>query len=192
MTSSSDLELHAELTQELSHAGYKLVPSPFHIGDIRLDFDAVFEAPGNQLDLAIVLAPVKNTEDEYRMYWQVQRLARALDAVGSRRTITALAINGIKNHMLASDLQTVARVLVVDRSLPLRRLIAPMLRLHVPELGSSTFDGMKLARNSIKGQYADDLRKLINSAQTGSEAVTTQYQDWVDLSFEKGKRRTVR
>lgn len=192
MTSYSDLELHAELTQELAHAGYTLVPSPFHIGDIRLDFDAVFEAPGNQLDLAIVLAPVKNTEDEYRMYWRVQRLARALDAVGSRRTITALAISGIENHMLASDLQTVARVLVVDRSLPLRRLIAPMLRLHVPELGSGSFDGMKLARSSIKGQYADDLRKLLNSAQTGSEAVATQYQDWVDLSFEKRKRRTVR
>lgn len=184
--------MHEELTQELADAGYKLIPSPFDIGDITLDFDLVFEGRGNQLDLAVVLTPVTSTEDEYRKYWQVQRLARALDAVDSRRTITALVIDGIKNDMLANDLHSVARVLVIDRSLPLRRLIAPMLRLHVPELGSGDFDGMELARNSIEGQYAVDLRKIMDSAHTGSEAVATQYEDWVDRSFDKARSRNIR
>lgn len=187
MTSASDLVLYEELTQELAHAEYKPVPSPFHIGDIAFDFDFVFEAPRNQLDLAVVLTPVKSTEDGYRKYWQVQRLARALDAVGSKRTITVLALEGIKNETLATDLQSVARVLVVDRSLPLQRLIAPLLQLHVPKLGSGNFDGMELARKSIDSQYAGALRKIMDSAQTGSQAVAAQYEDWVDKSFDKAR-----
>lgn len=187
MTSASDLALYEELTRELAHAEYKLIPSPFHIGDIAFDFDFVFEAPGNQLDLAVVLTPVKGTEDGHRKYWQVQRLARALDAVGSKRTITVLALEGIKNETLATDLQSVARVLVVDRSLPLQRLIAPLLQLQVPKLGSGNFDGMELARKSIDSQYAGALRKIMDSAQTGSQAVAAQYEDWVDKSFDKAR-----
>lgn len=184
--------LYEELTQELAHAGYKSVPSPFQIGDIALDFDFVFEAPGNQLDLAVVLTSVKSTEDGYRKYWQVQRLARALDAVDSKRTITVLALEGIKNETLATDLQSVARVLVVDKSLPLRRLIAPLLQLHVPELGSGNFDGMELARKSIDGQYAGDLYKIMDSTQSGSQRVAAQYEEWVDKSFDKSRSGKIR
>lgn len=181
-------DLYESLIRELASAGYKAIPSPLRIGEISIDLESVFEGPSDRLDLAVVLSAPNTTEDGYRKYWQVQRIARALDAVDSKRTITVLAIGGIDSTKLAAELQTIARVLHVDRSLPLRRLIAPMLRLDVPKLRSGAFDGMERVRNSAEDQqYSNDLRAIMGSARKGADAVASQYANWVDNSFTKAR-----
>lgn len=177
--------LRDEVLAMLIENGYAVLPTPLQVGDIALDLPCVCSGPKDRLDLAVVVSRPETREGRLRLYWQVQRLVRALDAVQSRRTISVVLIGGAADASLISDLQAVARVLSVDAALPVRRLIAPLLGLELPEGTQVTLDGLALVREGIKGRHKEALTDIVESAPSGTKAVTKEFTSWVNGSFGK-------
>lgn len=180
--------LRQEVVDALVDNGYSLLPSPLSLGDITLDMDSVFSGPANSLDLVVIADRPDGREERLRLYWQIQRLVRALDASDSRRTITLVVIGDIEDAKLMADLQTVARVLPVDTSLPTRRFIAPLLELRLPGGMQVSMDGIEQVRSTIKGPDRSSLLELARLASSGPEAVKAGYLAWVDASLRAGRK----
>lgn len=189
MTHSSYQALRQKVVGTLADTGYSVLSTPFKLGEISIDLDLVCSGPADRLDLAVIADRPDTREEALRLYWQIQRLARALDAAESRRTITVVVVGGIEDTRLLADLQSVARVLAVDESLPVRRLIAPLLNLELPETTHSTLDGMAQVLTSINGRHSAALRGIVHSAPEGPEAVTKNYASWVNEAFPSRAHR---
>ncbi len=181
--------LHKEIHRALITTGYSELPKPLQLGEISLDLESVYSGPIDRLDLAVIVDSPNTREEGFRLYWQIQRLARALDAAGSRRTITVVAIGGIDDNRVLADLQAVARVLTVDESLPVRRLIAPLLNLVLPRATQEALDGMTQARAFVKGRHNTALLEILDSASDGVDSVTMTYAAWVDKAFSTRRGR---
>lgn len=184
--------LRDSVVSSLVDTGYSVLPTPLKLGEISLDVELVFSGPNDRLDLAVIVDRPESREEALRLYWQIQRIARALDAVGSRRTITVVIIGGIDDNRLLADLQSIARVLTVDESLPVRRLIAPLLNLELPAATQATLDGMAQVRTSVKGRYSAPLLGIVESAPDGSAAIKASYASWVEEAFAGKLRRGTR
>jgi len=182
-------DLREEVLDVLVDNGYTILPSPLQLGEISLDIDLVCSGPTDRLDLVGIADRPETREEGLRLYWQIQRLARALDAAGSRRTITVVVVGGVDDPRLSADLQTVARILAVDDSLPIRRLIAPLLTLKLPAATQTTLDGIAQVRAAVKGRHSAALLELVQSAADGPDGVTAKYLSWVDESFPRRRPR---
>ena len=189
MNGSASPSLRDLVLTALLDNGYSVLPQPLQLGDISLDIDLVCVGPPDRLDLVVIVDRPDTREEGLRLYWQVQRLARALDSVGSRRTITVVVMGGFDDPRLFTDLQTVARVLAVDDSLPVRRLLAPLLALELPEATQATLDGVAQVRTAIKGRHKAALLGLVQSASNGQEAVNAKYDSWIEDAFPPPHRR---
>lgn len=182
-------QLREEILRSLIETGYLELSTPLQLGEISLDLESVYTGPADRLDLAVIVYRPETREQGSRLYWQIQRLARALDAAGSRRTITVVAIGGIDDSRLLADLQTAARVLIVDDSLPVRRLLAPLLDLELPEAAQGALNGMAQVRAAVKGQHSAALLDIVEAAPHGVESVTATYSSWVDEAFATRRSR---
>ena len=190
MTSTS--ELKAKIVALLTQNGYVRLSSPISIGDIPVDLDCLLQGPANTLTLAVVLERPTDREEDLRAYWQVQRLARALDAFGSRRTITVILAGEAQESRLVGELQPVARVLTVDETLPLRRLLSPLLPLEVTSTAErSRLDGATMLRTVVTGQYSVGLLRLIDACADGAETVGALFGSWIDEAFVGSMKRSL-
>ena len=172
MSGLGSTDLREEVLDVLVDSGYTILPSPLQLGEISLDIDLVCSGPTDRLDLVVIADRPETREEGLRLYWQIQRLARALDAAGSRRTITVVVVGGVDDPRLSADLPTVARVLGVDASLPIRRLVPPPLALRLPAATQTTLDAIAQLRAAVKGRHSAALLELVQSAAAGPDGVT--------------------
>lgn len=185
MTKSKHAQLRDEVLKVLEENGYSKSPV-LQIGGISIEFDAAYVSPPDRLGIAVVAHLPESVEAGSALYWQIQRLARALESVNSRRSITVIVIGGLGDTRLLSDLRTAARVLVVDSSLPVQRLVAPLLDFQVPSMTGEAVSGLSQLRRSIRGRYSPALTGLLEAAPEGAKSVESAYLRWVDESFTEG------
>lgn len=184
MIAASTLEqLRDSTLRSLEASGYSRLQTPVVIGGIALDLGLALRGPSDSLSLVVVVERPPTREDALRAYWQIQRLARALDAVGSCRTITVILLGGTGEGLLMNELQEIGRVLTVDDTLPVDRLLAPLLRLSVPAPSEVALDGLAEVRSAAKGQHARALLNLIAAAGDGDGAVEARYAAWINDAF---------
>lgn len=154
------------------------------IGEVQLDIPNLWESPPENMDLSLIVDRPDSRESALRLYWLVQRLARALDSVSSRRTVTVILIGEPSFNTGLNELLELARVLVVDGSLATERMIGPLLRLRLPATATSQLDGIAEVVEMIgKKQYARDLLRLVDAASAGASVVSDRYRAWLDESF---------
>lgn len=176
--------LRSEVVALLANNGYAEVTSQVTIGDVQLDVPNLWEGPSENMDLSLIIDRPDSRESALRLYWLVQRLARALDSAGSRRTVTVILIGEPSPNTGLGELLELARVLVVDGSLATERMIGPLLRLRLPATATSQLDGIEEVTNAIaKKRSARDLLRLIQAARAGAGAVSDRYSAWLDESF---------
>lgn len=185
MTKASPREaLRSEVLRLLVDNGYVEIPSPVKIGGVQLDVPNLWESPPENMDLSLVVDRPDSRESTLRLYWLVQRLTRALDSAGSRRTVTVILISEPSPYTALNELLEFARVLVVDGSLATERMIGPILRLRLPATATSQLDGITEVAAAIgKDQSARDLLRLIHAASSGASMVSDRYRAWIDESF---------
>lgn len=183
MTAPATQRLREDVLASLRENGYVVLPNPLQVGQISLDIGLVCIGPPDRLDLAVIVDRPRTREDGLQLYWQIQRLARALDAIGSRRTITVVVIGGFDEPRLLADLQTVSRLLSVDDSLPIRRLLAPLLALELPRATQATLDGIAQVRTRARGRYQESLLRLVDASPRGPDSVKAEYVSWIDSAF---------
>lgn len=189
MTTASDrLTLTSEVSELLVANGYSAMPAAITIGDVNLEIPGLWQGPSDTLDLTIVAARPSSREEESRLYWVVQRLTRALDASGSRRTITLVLVGGMQLGRNEADLLELARVLVVDGSLSTERMMGPVLRLQLPATADGHRDGIKVVAEAIsRSPDSRHLAALLQAASSGTYAVTERYRSWVEEAFQTNR-----
>ncbi|WP_164990397.1 hypothetical protein [Agromyces albus] len=168
----------------LTENGYIEVSSPITIGDIQLEVPGLWEGPPDSLDLSVIADRPASREAALRLFWLVQRLVRALDAAGSRRTMTVILVGFQSSPQGMGELLELARVLVVDGSLPTERMLGPLLRLRLPSTATAQLDGIAEVAEAIsKKRAARELHRLVQAASAGATVVSDRYKAWIDESF---------
>jgi hypothetical protein len=181
MVVSDEQTLLASAIAVLKDAGYTELETPFQVGNLELDIASVFEGPQGTLSLAVVGERPENREAASKTYWTLQRLVRALDASGSRRSVTAVLVGSRAGETtLTSELQSVARDLTVDGTLPVTRSLAPLLRIMPPSSISVSSSGTSRLQKATAGRDESKLRAIINSASRGARAVEEVVVGWLD------------
>lgn len=187
MDTTPAIRLRSEVLHLLENHGYIHLPQEVTIGDVQLLIPYLLEGPSESLDLSLVSDRPDSRESALRLYWLVQRLVRALDAAGSRRTVTVVLIGQSSGQAGLNDLQELSRVLVVDGSLPTDRMIGPLLKLRLPVTAIEQSDGIAEVSESISHKhFAHDLSRLVQAATSSANAVSDRYRGWIDEAFVKG------
>lgn len=184
----SPSDLRAEAAALLVANGYTLMPDKIVIGDVDLEIEGLWQGPSETLDLTVVTDRPSSREDESRLYWLVQRLTRALDAIESRRTVTLVLIGRPVPSRIESGLLELARVLVVDGSLATHRMMGPLLRLQLPPGSEGHQNGIQAVAEIIAGKPdSRPLSALLQTAPRGARAVTERYRAWVNEAFQENR-----
>lgn len=178
-------QVHALLEEN----GYTRLPQRLGIGEITLEVDDAWSGPTGTLDLAVVAARPRTRGKSSQLYWDVQRLVRALESANSQRTITVILIDvaetiGPDMRRSEAELQTLARVLIADSDLPVDRALAPLIQLELPSVEERELDGVGMVEDTIRGvRRAVELTALLTAAKDGSRAVEAKYMAWIEQAF---------
>src|SRR4051812_14749840 len=97
------------VVDRLDGAGYAVLDQPVAIGGIPFEFSAMLVGR-HSLDLVIVADTLADPDHE-RLRRRLNGLARALDVVGSRRTLTVVLVGPRPPAPVMHALADVARVL---------------------------------------------------------------------------------
>ena len=97
------------LTQE---GGYRPLGKPIKIGSQAFDFTYVLVAGERANDLVIVIE-LTGASDDAQVSRSVLAFTRALDVLGSRRSVTAVLTSGQADTDLVNSISRVCRVLLV-------------------------------------------------------------------------------
>lgn len=177
-------DLNTEVVSLLAENGYSPLARTQKIADVEVDMGGVWEGPSGSLDLSFVVDRPPTREDGLRLYWTVQRLARALDAAHSRRTLTVILVGETGGDRNPFGLLEIARVLVVDGTLPVERMLAPLRPIHLPPSATTEIDGLNEVLEELeRAPQRRELVKLVRAAETGASSVQEQYLAWVEDSF---------
>ncbi|MCF2524938.1 hypothetical protein [Bradyrhizobium sp. G127] len=168
MTLSPSVALIVDI---LVNAGFKCLPRPFKVGSIPFEFAAMLVGTDRSPDLIVIIDTV--TEKEERARQKIGGLGRALDAVQSRRPVTAIITGPTPGDQTLESISKVCRVLPVgtptgpsDDNL-LRDWLAVLLPLQVPDTSAVAADPLVNLRNQT-----DELGVLIlGTAPRGARAV---------------------
>lgn len=178
-------QVHALLEEN----GYTRLPQRLEVGGITLEVDDAWNGPPGTLDLAVVAARPRTRGKSSQLYWEVQRLVRALETADSQRTITVILIGVAETtspdtRRSEAELQTLARVLIADSDLPVDRALAPLIQLELPSVEERELDGVGMVEDTIRGvRRAVELTSLLTAAKDGSRAVEARYMAWIDQAF---------
>lgn len=177
------VSLREQATALLKREGYEPIRAPFTVGRIEFQIDGLFAGPADTLTLVLVLDGPTSREEAGNLYWLTQRLVRALDAEGSRRSVTAVLVGGNPTDRVVAELQSIARVLLLDGSLPTDRMLAPLVRLETRQAAPSFSNGLALLATYLEGTpQTSGLSTLLEAARQGPKAVEESLQHWIELA----------
>jgi hypothetical protein len=158
----------------LQNAGYEAVEQPRPIGGIVFDFAAML-AGSNSLDLiAVVDLAVENDDELIRR--RVEGLARALDLVRSRRSLTVILIGPARGPTLIRAIAGVARVLTlgtskVDEEAGIRDALAVLLPLDVLPDKRGAADVWDPKETQASKEHPQEVGRIIEAARSNQVAV---------------------
>lgn len=163
----------------LAGAGYEVVEQPRAIGGIPFEFAAMLAGRGS-LDL-IVLVDLAIDTDRERIRRRVAGLARALDLVRSRRSLTIVLVGPSPDAALVQAIAGVARVLTVGTppadDAPLRDALAVLLPLEVETEDSKADDVWAEAMQRFRADHPAEAGRVLAAADAGEDAVVAALHD---------------
>lgn len=166
----------------LAGAGYEIVEQPRLIGGIPFQFAAMF-AGRSSLDL-IALVDLAVDADDERIRRRVEGLARALDLVRSRRSLTVVLVGPRRGAELIQAIAGVARVLTVgtsgeDDEADVRNALAVLLPLEVAIEDHNAQDPWAAARDRIIASHPVETDAVLSAARFGKAAVENALRDMI-------------
>jgi hypothetical protein len=164
----------------LKDAGYDVVEQPQQIGGIPFEFAAML-AGRSSLDL-IAVVDLAVDIDDLVIRRRVEGLARALDLVRSRRSLTIILVGPRRGMGLIQALAGVARVLTVgspgtDNEAGLRDALAVLLPLEVTTEDDEADDAWSEARAQMTAEDPSETGKALAASSSGEAAVQDALHD---------------
>lgn len=159
--------------------GYRPLVKPIKIGSQSFDFTYVLVAGERANDLVIVI-DLTGASDDAQVTRSVLAFTRALDVLGSRRSVTTVLTSGQADTALVNSISRVCRVLPVGApSGPsaeglVRDWLAALLPLKNPPPVEHLADWKVGFGEELKDTIDDhDLSRFVKLAEEGKEAVET-------------------
>jgi hypothetical protein len=158
----------------LEEADYQIVERPL-IAGIPFDFPAMLAGRGS-LDLVAVIDLALDS-DHQRVRRRVEGVARALDLVGSRRSLTVVLVGPRPDPNVIQAMSGVARVLTVapgtTDAATLRDALAVLLPLElITEKEDAISSHWEKTRMELLTEHPEELELILAAADQGREAVT--------------------
>ena len=166
----------------LTGEGYEQVNTPMRVGGIAFEFAAMLAGRAS-LDLVVVVDTALGLDDD-SLRAQVQGLARALDLVRSRRSLTVVFVGPHPSAVLVQTLSGVARVLQTGSPGPedaaaLRRAIAVLLPLEIPGGDEDAAESWGTFRERIVAGLPPEIARLVERSRSGRASVETGLRDFL-------------
>lgn len=166
----------------LTGEGYEQVNTPMRVGGIAFAFAAMLAGRAS-LDLVVVVDTALGVDDD-SLRAQVQGLARALDLVRSRRSLTVVFVGPHPSAALVQTLSGVARVLRTGSPGPedpaaLRRAIAVLLPLEIPGWDEDAALSWGALREQIAAGLPPEIERLVERSRSGSASVEAALRDFL-------------
>jgi hypothetical protein len=169
----------AEMVFEIltKEGGYRPLGKPIRIGSQAFDFTHVLVAGEKANDLVIVIDLTGASEDA-QVTRSVLAFTRALDVLGSKRSVTAVLTSGQADSDLVNSISRVCRVLPVGAPMgsladeTVRDWLAVLLPLTSPPLVEHLADWK--ANLEMQLEHTDDgpvVARFVQLAEGGKEAV---------------------
>jgi hypothetical protein len=164
----------------LENAGYDSVEQPKPVGGIPFEFVAML-AGRSSLDL-IVLVDLAVDTDDRAIRRRVEALARALDLVRSRRSLTVILVGPLRGAGLIQSIASVARVLtvgtpVVGDDQSLRDALAVLLPLEVVTEDDEASEAWALRREAIRAAHPNETEAVLLASRSGTRTVREALRD---------------
>lgn len=157
------------IVQELVTRGYRSVPQPLHIADIDFDFSAALTGPNDQESLTLIL------EGEGQALVAAQRRLRAfalvLERTGSARPINVVVLSDKPDPKAIAELQTMARVVLIEPGLPLVKSLQSLLPLELPAPVGGRISAEAALLEEMGGSTDPVAARLLKAARESSEKV---------------------
>ncbi len=169
MSQASPLSRVVEIMRE---ADYVQVSQPSEVGGIPFEFAAML-AGKTSLDLVILVDCAVETDLE-RTRRRVEGLARALDLVRSRRSLTVVFVGPPPDSGLVRAIAIVARVLRVNtpsEEADIKDGIAVLLPLEILTEEAEDEETWPATRQTLIEEMPDNTKPVLVAAKSGSNAV---------------------
>jgi hypothetical protein len=156
------------------------------LAGLQFDVSAVLVGADRSSDLVIVEDTVASTSREIRI--RIETIARAMDALDSKRPITAILIGPRPSAVELDAMSRVARILPVgSSSLPdqgdaLRNWLAVLLPLQLPPTGNRLADPLTELSDQLDSNDAV-ISELLASAPLGPSAVRTVFHQIIEQNL---------
>lgn len=168
------------ITQILVGTGYQATGPSVPVASIPFDFAATFVGANHSLDLVVVIDTVSDPS-EARLLKKISGLARALDMVGSRRSVTAIVVGPSPSAAAQQTMGRHCRVLVVgtptgpNAGRAIRDAIAVLLPLDLPQPVSQLADPIAEVRKALGPSQSETSSLLLLAAVRGSREVESVF-----------------
>jgi len=173
--------------QRLAASGYAELEQPVKVGGIPFEFAAILARP-DALDLVVVADTIAEPDHD-RLRSRVEALARALDVVGSRRTLTTVLVGVRPAPAVTNGLARIARVLAVgtptgdSAEQALDDALAVLLPLAVvPAAHDQVTESWAAARAKLREDHAEAM-SVIDAASAGPGSVAEALHRFVGAAL---------
>lgn len=174
MTATTTENVVEILTRE---GGYRELPRPLKIGNLSFDFSHAFLAPEGGSDLVVIIELRSDGDDDAEVR-RILSLARALDVLESRRSVTAVITIAKPSGPVLQSMSRVCRVLPIGTAQgPEARaevrdwlsVLLPLEDLHAVEALTDWQTALRVATpDEYQNRHFDE---LIEAATIDAEAV---------------------
>jgi hypothetical protein len=185
MTGQTPVE---QVVSHLEKAGFRRLTKPLEIASLRFDFPAVLVSGDSESDLVVVADTVE--EDGIRIQKKLEGIARALDVLGSRRSITAVVAGPRPKNEIIDDMARVCRILPIgdtaDATLEgsLKNWLRVLTPLSIEDLGSQTSDPIAKLHSAEDMAENKIFQDLISASFQSAEEVTEKIQTYFRSALE--------
>lgn len=157
--------------------GYRSLGKPIKIGSQAFDFTHVLVAGGRANDLVIVIELTSASEDA-QVTRSVLAFTRALDVLGSKRSVTCVLTSGQADNDLVNSINRVCRVLPVGAPSGPRaeEIVRDWLAVLLPLKSPPPVEHLADWKASLQKQLEDTsnepgVGRFVHLAEEGKEAV---------------------
>ena len=179
MTAIGPVERVVEL---LEQSGYRRLPMPMAINQIKFEFPAVLDNEGKSSDLILVVDTALC--DDREIVVRVLGVARALDVARASNSITTIVLGPRPSIAHLDDLKSVCRVLPVgsvsgeDYGEHLSNWLAVLMPLAEFDTAEVIKDPSDALKNRVK-RLPKEVKKISNLAGHSSKSVEAAVRDLV-------------
>ena len=172
MTGSASVEV---VVSYLEAAGFKRHSGSFELASIPFEFPAILVSGETDSDLVVVADTVMETGLVIQK--KIERIARALDVMGSKRSITAVVTGPKPQTKVLDEIARVCRVLPIGEQVELdgdksiRNWLRVLTPISIELFSSQTHDPISNLLNQFKDDHSGILNQILESSVEGIEEV---------------------